>query len=189
MFKPYCETYITAGELKRSMATEAWRRSGLEGLAEEEILAKVVWAKKMWSAKQQMDREEEEEREIISISEESSTVVGGIPYSPISGESDTTTVAEGDWSSVEEHQWNSGPGSESENPAVGPGPLAGWHRPYQNMDAHQQNSGPGSEVENPAVGPGLLVAGGPQPVGPSGHVRPYEVAVNFVDGWFLSGRK
>ena len=113
----------------------------------------------------------------------------GIPFSHISGESDTTTVAEGDWSSVEEHQWNSGPGSESENPAVGPEPLAGWHRPYQNMDAHQQNSGPGSEVENPAVEPGLLVAGGPQPVGPSGHIRPYEVAVNFVDGWLLSGRK
>ena len=49
---------------------------GLEGLAEKEILSKVVWAEKMWNAKQQMDQEEEEGREIISISEESSNVEG-----------------------------------------------------------------------------------------------------------------
>lgn len=188
MFKPYCEIYVTAGELENSMTTEAWRRSGLEGMAKEEILAKVVWTEKLWSAKQRMEQEEEEEREIITISEESSTVEGGIPYSPISSETDTTTVAAEGWSSVEEHQWNSGPGSELENPAVGPGPLVGWHRPYMSVGAHQQNSGPGSELENPAVGPGLLVADRPQPVGPSGDIYPYEVAVNFVDGWFLSRR-
>ena len=113
----------------------------------------------------------------------------GIPYYPISSETDTTAVAEGGWSSVEEHQWNSGPGLELESPAVGPGPLVRWHRPYLSMDAHQQNSGPESEVGNPAVGPGLLVAGGPQLEGPSGDIRPYEVAVNLVDGWFLSRRK
>lgn len=187
MFKSYCEIYVTAGELENSMTTEAWRRSGLEGIAKEEILAKVVWTEKLWSAKQRMEQDEEEEREIISISEESSTVAGGIPYSPISSETTTTVATEG-WTSVEEHQWNSGPGSEMENPAVGPGPLVGWHRPYVHMDAHQQNSGPGSELENPAVGPGLLVADGPQLVGPPRDVTPYEVAINLVDGWFLPRR-
>ena len=116
----------------------------------------MVWTEKLWNAKQKMDQEEEEEREIISISEESSIVEGGIPYSPISSETDTTTVATGGWRSIEKHQWN---------------------------------SGPGSELENPAVGLGLLEADGPQLVGPSGDISPYEMAINFVDGWFLSRKK
>ena len=139
--------------VQKDAAQLSWQKSGLEGLAKEEILAKVVWTEKLWNAKQKMDQEEEEEREIISISEESSTVEWGIPYSPIASETDSTTVATGGWRSIEKHQWNSGPGLELENPAVG-------------------------------LGLGLLEADGPQVVGPSGDISPYEMAVNFVDGWF-----